>query len=200
MTATDVPQARRTITDESIEALERRIGIPVRRTLHPHVVAVTEDSIRHFANGIGQDDPIYCDPDYGRTSPWGSVIAPPLYFTAIGIREPGRVDASAGRGHERRRSARGYRPVHDQGELDVLPADSARRHNHAATGPAPRGAQAIGDRRAHLAPGYASHDPPELGRLGLRRDRADCTTTRTATRTALAGLRKRRRWIRPLRC
>jgi acyl dehydratase len=88
MTATDTPQVRRTISDETIAALERRIGIPVRRTLRPHVVVASEDSIRHFANGIGQDDPIYCDADYGRGSPWGSVIAPPLYFSAIGIREP----------------------------------------------------------------------------------------------------------------
>jgi hypothetical protein len=88
MTTTDVPQAQRRITDETIEALQRRIGIPVKRTLRPHVVVVSEDSIRHFANGIGQDDPIYCDPDYGRASPWGSVIAPPLYPQAIGMREP----------------------------------------------------------------------------------------------------------------
>ena len=88
MTATDTPQVRRTISDETIAALERRIGIPVKRTLRPHVVVASEDSIRHFANGIGQDDPIYCDADYGRGSPWGSVIAPPLYFSAIGIREP----------------------------------------------------------------------------------------------------------------
>jgi hypothetical protein len=88
MTTTDVPQEQRRITDETIEALQRRIGIPMRRTLRPHVVVVSEDSIRHFANGIGQDDPIYCDPDYGRASPWGSVIAPPLYLQAIGMREP----------------------------------------------------------------------------------------------------------------
>jgi acyl dehydratase len=88
MTATDAPQSHRTITDEKIAALERRLGIPVRRTLRPHVVVASEDSIRHFANGIGQDDPVYCDPDYGRAGPWGSVIAPPLYLQAIGIREP----------------------------------------------------------------------------------------------------------------
>lgn len=78
----------RSITDETIEALQRRIGIPVRRRHRPHVTVTTEDSIRHFANGIGQDDPIHCDPEHGCSSPWGSVIAPPLYFSATGAPEP----------------------------------------------------------------------------------------------------------------
>jgi acyl dehydratase len=75
----------RLITDETIQALERRIGIPVRhRGSRPHVSVTTEDSIRHFANAIGQDDPIHCDADYGAASAWGSVIAPPLYYSAMG--------------------------------------------------------------------------------------------------------------------
>lgn len=76
------------ITDETILALQRRIGIPQRRSNRPHVTVTTEDSIRHFANGIGQDDPIHCKPEYGNASPWGSVIAPPLYYSATGTPLP----------------------------------------------------------------------------------------------------------------
>ena len=81
-------QPVRKITDESIAALQRRIGIPVRRRDRPHVVVTSEDSIRHFANGIGQDDPIHCVPEYGQASAWGSVIAPPLYYSATGTPVP----------------------------------------------------------------------------------------------------------------
>jgi acyl dehydratase len=88
--ASDAERPARQITDETIEALQRRIGIPVRRRDRPHVVVTSEDSIRHFANAIGQDDPIHCDPDYGKASPWASVIAPPLYYSATGT--PVQVD------------------------------------------------------------------------------------------------------------
>jgi acyl dehydratase len=40
---------------------------------------VTARDISHFAQAIGDDDPIYHDEAYGRSSRHGSMIAPPLF-------------------------------------------------------------------------------------------------------------------------
>lgn len=69
---------------QTLEALRQRIGIP-RRTYHrPHHEQLTEDSYRHYAMGYGDDNPIFCDADYGKGTHWGAVIAPPLFPLTAG--------------------------------------------------------------------------------------------------------------------
>ncbi|MEZ5409744.1 MAG: MaoC family dehydratase N-terminal domain-containing protein [Acidimicrobiales bacterium] len=41
--------------------------------------AVTARDIRHFAQAIGDDDPLYSDEQHGLTTRYGSMIAPPLF-------------------------------------------------------------------------------------------------------------------------
>jgi acyl dehydratase len=41
--------------------------------------SASEDNIRHFANGYGDDNPLWCDPGYAVGTMWGSVIAPPTF-------------------------------------------------------------------------------------------------------------------------
>jgi acyl dehydratase len=48
----------------------------------------SSDSFRHFAQGYGDDNPLYCDPGYARASSWGSPIAPPLYPASAGVMRP----------------------------------------------------------------------------------------------------------------
>ena len=70
------------ITDEALDALRARIGVPIEGTLLPWCTEATRDSIRHYAHGIGDDNPLWCDPEYARTTPHGDVIAPPTFLFA----------------------------------------------------------------------------------------------------------------------
>lgn len=71
------------ITAEDVEKMRQRIGYAIPyRFLHNTVASA--DSIRHFSEGIGDDNPLFTDPDYGRTTRWRSQIAPPMYFQTMG--------------------------------------------------------------------------------------------------------------------
>jgi acyl dehydratase len=95
MTATETWSGKRPreLDETTIEAVRRRIGIPVRYSPRNHNEVSSTDSFRHFALGYGDDNPLYTDPDYARSSAWGSPIAPPLYPFTAGIGR--RVDWSA---------------------------------------------------------------------------------------------------------
>jgi acyl dehydratase len=43
----------------------------------------TRDAIRHFADGIGDPNPLWRDEDYARNTKYGGIIAPPLFLNAI---------------------------------------------------------------------------------------------------------------------
>jgi acyl dehydratase len=44
---------------------------------------ITEDFIRRFAYAIGNPDPLYHDPAYGKKSLWGTMVAPPIFASVI---------------------------------------------------------------------------------------------------------------------
>ena len=81
---------RSKLTDESIELMRRRIGYPNPTlrggiiTKTPWNTVATADTIRHWAIGIGDDNPLFTDPEYGETTRWGGMIAPPGYETTMG--------------------------------------------------------------------------------------------------------------------
>lgn len=82
------------ITDEGIARLRRRIGVPEPHPLPPHYRRPGIDAFRHVANCYGDDNPLWCEPDYGASTRWGSVIAPPPLVggdTLIGEDEVTRV-------------------------------------------------------------------------------------------------------------
>ncbi|MGD9601238.1 MAG: MaoC family dehydratase [Gammaproteobacteria bacterium] len=70
------------ITDAALDDLRRRIGVRITDTLEPWCYEATRDNIRHYAHGIGDDNPLWCDPDYARTTRHGDVIAPPSFIFA----------------------------------------------------------------------------------------------------------------------
>ncbi|MBI5603384.1 MAG: MaoC family dehydratase N-terminal domain-containing protein [Deltaproteobacteria bacterium] len=43
----------------------------------------TRDAIRHFANGLGDPNPLWRDEDYAQKSPYGGIIAPPFFLNAV---------------------------------------------------------------------------------------------------------------------
>ncbi len=70
------------ITPEGVEALRRRIGVKIENTVEPWCYEATRDNIRHYAHGIGDDNPLWCDPEYARQTQYGDVIAPPSFLFA----------------------------------------------------------------------------------------------------------------------
>jgi acyl dehydratase len=65
------------ITDEGIARLRQRVGIAEPHPLPPHYTVPTVDTFRHVAFAYGDDNPLWCDPEYGAGTRWGSPIAPP---------------------------------------------------------------------------------------------------------------------------
>ena len=71
------------ITDEAVEAARQMIGRRVRPEA-PFIQDVSSDSIRNFCNGNGDLNPLFRDLEYGRSSRYGSIIAPPMFPMAYG--------------------------------------------------------------------------------------------------------------------
>ncbi|MHA1568690.1 MAG: FAS1-like dehydratase domain-containing protein, partial [Alphaproteobacteria bacterium] len=65
------------ITDEMIADMRARIGNPLTDKFEPWVTEVNRDAIRHYAHGIGDDNPLWCDPDYAKGTKFKDIIAPP---------------------------------------------------------------------------------------------------------------------------
>ncbi|MEZ5852420.1 MAG: MaoC family dehydratase N-terminal domain-containing protein [Hyphomicrobiaceae bacterium] len=70
------------ISDEALSDLRRRIGVPITDTLEPWCHEATRDNIRHYAHGIGDDNPLWCDPDYAAKTRFGTLVAPPSFLFA----------------------------------------------------------------------------------------------------------------------
>ncbi|GMV56290.1 MAG: acyl dehydratase [Betaproteobacteria bacterium] len=68
------------ITDEAVEILRRRIGQKISPQPDPWNYEATLDTIRHFSHGAGDDNPLFCDPEYAKSSKYGDVIAPPSFL------------------------------------------------------------------------------------------------------------------------
>jgi acyl dehydratase len=69
---------------------------------------VTEDLIRHYADAIGDPNPIWRNPSYAASTRWGGIIAPPTFESCISygssfggrLRVPGVGRMAAGNKHE----------------------------------------------------------------------------------------------------
>lgn len=75
------------ITDEGIERLRLRVGYTAASQISgaiPFNRVAGSDAFRHFTNGYGDDNPLYCEPDYARRSPFGQPIAPPAFLSTMG--------------------------------------------------------------------------------------------------------------------
>lgn len=82
------------LVDEHVAELNKRRGT-ILVPPPPHILSeseyqmginhrvVTEDLIRHFANAMGDPNPLWRDPAYARGTSWGGIIAPPTYEYCI---------------------------------------------------------------------------------------------------------------------
>lgn len=64
------------------EAL-RLVDVELRRGGHQWRDEAGADSVRHFAWGIGDENPLFCDPSYGAGTRWGSALAPGCYLYSV---------------------------------------------------------------------------------------------------------------------
>ena len=87
-TSSDKPQSAPDdfgkLTDDAFARARRRLGVPQPLVRKCHNLEVTRDGTRHFAFGYGDDNPLYCDPEYGKNSRWGTLIAPPGFCYTMG--------------------------------------------------------------------------------------------------------------------
>lgn len=84
------------ITDAALDALRARINVPIENTLEPWCHEATRDNIRHYAHGIGDDNPLWCDPSYAAKTRFGDVIALPSFLFATSRIVSGYVGGIAG--------------------------------------------------------------------------------------------------------
>jgi acyl dehydratase len=68
------------ITDSALDELRARIGAKIEDTLEPWSHEATRDSIRHYAHGIGDDNPLWCDPAIAAKSSLGGIVALPSFL------------------------------------------------------------------------------------------------------------------------
>ncbi|MCT2399149.1 FAS1-like dehydratase domain-containing protein [Novosphingobium mangrovi (ex Huang et al. 2023)] len=68
------------ITEEGLDDLRSRIGVKIENTIEPWNYEATRDAIRHYAHGIGDDNPLWCDPEYAEKTKYGSVVALPSFL------------------------------------------------------------------------------------------------------------------------
>ena len=72
-----------TITDEKIAEAATLIGVLLRRDRMQWIETTSRDTIRHFAWGIGDSNPLWFDREHAASSPWGTLLAPPCILYAV---------------------------------------------------------------------------------------------------------------------
>lgn len=85
------------ITPENVLRLRARVGVRPRprRPGLPFNTTITEDTIRHWANGLGDENPLFCDPAHAAKGRWGEVVAPLHYLNTMGEPDPETPELSA---------------------------------------------------------------------------------------------------------
>src|SRR3954466_5123966 len=68
------------ITASALASRRRMMGGPIEDSLEPWCYEATRDNIRHYAHGIGDDNPLWCNPDYAARTSYGCLIAPPSFL------------------------------------------------------------------------------------------------------------------------
>lgn len=71
------------VDDEALAEARTVIGVPLRRDTWRWVETATKDAISHFAEGMGDGNPLWTDAEYGRASFTGTNLAPPCFLYAV---------------------------------------------------------------------------------------------------------------------
>ncbi|MBB4857307.1 acyl dehydratase [Novosphingobium chloroacetimidivorans] len=68
------------ITEQGLDDLRARIGVKIENTVEPWNYEASRDAIRHYAHGIGDDNPLWCDPEYAKNTKYGTIVALPSFL------------------------------------------------------------------------------------------------------------------------
>jgi len=71
-----------TAIDAAVAQLRRRLGQEVSGP-PPYLTEATRDAIRHWAEALGDDNPLWREAAYAQTTRWGTIIAPPTMLYAF---------------------------------------------------------------------------------------------------------------------
>ncbi len=71
------------LSDDDIERARLLIGVETTNRRREHISVATPDAIRNWALGMGDDNPLHVDEDYGPTTRWGSQVASPTFIGHI---------------------------------------------------------------------------------------------------------------------
>jgi len=71
------------ITDEALEELKKRIDVERTSSEPAHFTIANRDAIRHFAWGIGDDNPLWLDEEYAKGTRHGGLVAPPCILYSM---------------------------------------------------------------------------------------------------------------------
>lgn len=69
------------LSDAMVKEAHEMIGMPIR--IEQYNYEASRDSVRHYAWGLGDDNPLYSDPEYAKKTRWGGIIAPPTFLYAV---------------------------------------------------------------------------------------------------------------------
>jgi acyl dehydratase len=84
------------ITDKGLNELRKLLNVPIEDSLEPWCYEATRDNIRHWAHGIGDDNPLWCDPAYAAKTQFGRIVAPPSFIFPLNRSFSGYVGGLAG--------------------------------------------------------------------------------------------------------
>ena len=71
------------LSDDDIERARLLIGVETTNRRREHISVATPDAIRNWALGMGDDNPLHVDEDYGPTTRWGAQVASPTFIGHI---------------------------------------------------------------------------------------------------------------------
>ena len=71
------------LAENALEEARSLIGVTLRRQDHFWNTEASPDAVRHFCWGIGDENPLFCDRDYGLSTRWHSGLAPGCFLFTI---------------------------------------------------------------------------------------------------------------------
>ena len=71
------------LADDALEEARSLIGVTLRRQDHYWNTEASPDAVRHFCWGIGDENPLFCDPEYGARTRWKTGLAPGCFLFTI---------------------------------------------------------------------------------------------------------------------
>ena len=181
------------LTDEDIERARVLLGIDTASRHRELYSVATPDAIRNWALGVGDDNPLYTDEEYGPTTRWGTQIG---HGTMVGhVKTP-----DARRPDPRRDQAADQEPVPRRARVrlgrhvGLVPAAAPRRSHLLVHGRGVARGQEVGVRRTVGDPG-APRRRAQPVRRGARRvpDPARAHRAQGVARHAASTRRSNRR-------